>query len=146
MIVGEAPGEDEDSIGEPFVGRSGKLLNKLLTEANISREVIYITNSVRCRPPHNRLPSPEEISACKIWLWREIQLIQPKVIMPLGHVPSTLLLKKSLTMGKMKGNVYELDYCKAKLMPWYHPSYLLRQGSKLDEDTVKWFRKVKENL
>jgi uracil-DNA glycosylase len=156
LIVGEAPGADEDLEGEPFVGRSGQLLTKLLADAGIERSATYVSNAVKCRPPGNRTPSPEEIAVCKIWLWREIQqLSNLKVILPLGAIPTGLLLKlKSTTMSHLVGRTFKMDFTKAKIMPWYHPSYLLRrnkptkdnEGVKLIDRTIAWFKTIKESL
>jgi uracil-DNA glycosylase family 4 len=155
MIVGEGPGEDEDIEGEPFVGRSGQLLRKLLNDANIEPASCYITNSVRCRPPNNRKPSSEEINACKIWLWREIQMIKPIVILTLGGTSSALLLKQNnCKMKNVIGKRHQVDYINSVIMPWYHPSYLLRvnkpmagrEGKKLIEQTVDWFKLIKESI
>jgi uracil-DNA glycosylase family 4 len=156
FIVGEAPGEDEDLEGEPFVGRSGQLLTKLLTEAGIDRKDVYISNSVKCRPPGNRKPSQLEINTCKVWLWKEIKALHNlKVIVTLGAVPTGLLLKlNSVVMGRVINKSFTMEYTKAKIMPWYHPSYLLRRnkptqgdsGVKLIERTVHWLKYVKEQL
>lgn len=153
LIIGESPGADEDLEGEPFVGRSGQLLNKLLGEAGISRDSIYITNTVKCRPPGNRMPTSEEIAICKTWLWKEIKAMSNlKVIATLGAVSTGLLLKlKCITMAKLIGKAFTMDYTKAKIMPWYHPSYLLRRnkptdGPKLIQQTMYWLKTVKEQL
>jgi uracil-DNA glycosylase family 4 len=156
LIVGEAPGADEDLEGEPFVGRSGQLLTKLLKDAGIDRSSTYVSNAVKCRPPGNRTPSLEEIAVCKIWLWREMQqLSNLKVILPLGAIPTGLLLKlKNVTMGNLVGRTFKMEYTKAKIMPWYHPSFLLRrnkptkdtEGVKLIDRTVAWFKTIKESL
>lgn len=146
MIIGEAPGYDEDLVGEPFIGQCGQLLTKLLTAAGISREDAYITNTVKCRPPGNSKPSPAYIAACKPWLWGEIQEVSPKVILPLGKVPTQLLLKlkASFKMGDVIGKEHAVTYTEAVIMPWYHPSYLLRQGKTADKDTIDFFKKIKE--
>lgn len=147
MLVGEAPGADEDIEGVPFVGQSGELLNKFLQAAGISREGVYITNAVKCRPKNNTVPDATTIAACKRWLWEELKLIQPQVVVPLGKVAAALLLKlKNFTMKSILGKTYKVEYIKAVILPWYHPSYLLRQGSGLDEDTVIFFKKIKELL
>jgi uracil-DNA glycosylase len=149
LIVGEAPGQDEDIEGEPFVGRSGTLLTKLMKDAGIERSSVYITNTVKCRPPNNRQPSPVEITICKRWLWKEIQqLTLLKVIATLGRVPTALLLQMKIPMlGAMVGNEYNVEYTTAKIMPWYHPSYILRKNrASLLEKTVKWLKSVKEKI
>lgn len=148
MIVGEAPGFDEDKKGEPFVGLCGQLLNKLLEKAGIQRKDVYITNLVKCRPPVNRNPLPEEIQNCKPWLWAEIQKIKPAAILTLGKFSSCTLLKKktTTTMKSIISQFHEVDYMDSLVAPWYHPSYLLRNGKKLDQMTVDWFVKVKEKV
>jgi uracil-DNA glycosylase len=155
LVCGEASGADEDIEGEPFVGRSGQLLTKLLKDAGISRTDIYISNAVKCRPPNNRVPTQEELDTCKIWLWKEIQLLQNlKVILTLGATPTALLLKlNNIVMSTLIGRSFTVSYTKAKLIPWYHPSFLLRRNKpvngnedKLIERTVACFIKIKEQL
>jgi uracil-DNA glycosylase family 4 len=149
LIVGESPGQDEDIEGEPFVGRSGTLLTKLMKDAGIERSSVYITNTVKCRPPNNRAPSPVEITICKRWLWKEIQQLPLlKVIATLGRVPTALLLQLKIPiLGAMVGHEYTMDYTNAKIMPWYHPSYLLRRNrATLLEQTVTWLKSVKEKI
>jgi uracil-DNA glycosylase len=131
LIVGECPGADEDLEGEPFVGRSGVLLNKLLSEAKINRSDIYISNAVKCRPPNNRKPLQDELDVCKIWLWKEIQMLSNlKIILTLGATPTSLLLKlKNITMSDLVGRMFTVKYTSARIIPWYHPSYLLRKNN-----------------
>jgi uracil-DNA glycosylase family 4 len=151
LIVGEAPGQDEDLEGEPFVGRSGQLLRKLLKAAGINYKDVYITNTVKCRPPANRTPNVDEVKICKIWLWKEIQLSKAKVILPLGAVAIGLLLKiNNFRMKDIVGKSFQVDYTTAELMPWYHPSYILRrntageqQDMKLLDQTINWFKVIK---
>ena len=133
MIIGEAPGADEDLLGEPFVGRCGDLLTKMLDECDINRDNIYITNVVKCRPvigKKNRTPTSEEISTCKRWLWNEMKLAQPKVILTLGKTPTGLLLKlkKTFKLADYINNQHELPYLQSSIVPCYHPSYLMQTG------------------
>lgn len=148
FIVGEAPGFEEDLEGVGFVGRSGQLLRKLLLEAGINPEKSFITNSVKCRPSNNRTPTVEEITICKYWLWQELKNISPQVVLPLGKVAITLLLKlkPAFRVKDVVGHTYNMIYSPAKFMPWYHPSYLLRQGNALDKKTIDWFKQIKEQL
>ena len=135
MIIGEGPGEKEDLSGKPFIGRSGKLLTELLTEAELNRETdTYITNTVKCRPPKNRTPYPSEIEACNSYLIRQIQLIKPKILLLLGAPSLKTILDKKLAITKVRGQWFKatVDYMKNDLliMPLFHPSYLLRFASK----------------
>lgn len=146
MIVGEAPGADEDLLGRPFCGRCGKLLDKLLLQAGIKRDDVFVTNTVKCRPPGNRTPTKDEISTCKKWLWEEIQVVKPPVIITLGKTPTCLLLKlrNTITLGDYVGKGWCPEYLAGStIYPWYHPSYLLRKGGTLDKDTVEFFRRIK---
>ncbi len=148
LIIGEAPGKDEDIMGEPFVGRSGQLLNTLLKSASIDRNNIYISNTVKCNTPNNRKPSQNEIDTCKVWLWKEIKnLPELKVIAPLGAVATSLLLRKTnIPMKSVINNMFRVHWDKAlAIMPWYHPSYLLRRNNqKLINETVQRFQQIKE--
>lgn len=133
MIIGEAPGADEDLLGEPFVGRCGDLLTKMLDECEIARDNIYITNVVKCRPvsgKRNRAPAADEIQACKRWLWNEMNLIQPKAIITLGKTPTGLILKlkKTFKLGDYINSQHELPYLQSSVVPCYHPSYLMQTG------------------
>lgn len=144
MFVGEGPGENEDLQGLPFVGRSGELLTQLINESGWSREDVYISNIVKCRPPKNRDPQPDEIEACKPFLFRQIQIVQPKVIITLGKQASNLLLDNKEPMYKMRGNTYELYG--AKVIPTYHPSYILRGNTKALEFMREDFARALINL
>jgi DNA polymerase len=147
MVVGEAPGADEDKQGEPFVGRAGQLLNKMLAAINFPREEVFIANILKSRPPGNRDPQPEEIAACEPYLWKQIDIIKPKMILCAGRVAGINLLKNGIdTLAKLRGNVY--DFRGAKVMVTYHPAALLRnpnwkQGAW--EDLQK-FRKLYDEL
>lgn len=146
VVVGEAPGGDEDLLGEPFVGQAGQLLNKLLKGAGIERDSVYITNTVKCRPKGNATPTDTPIQACKPWLWKELQVIKPKVVLTLGKISTRLLLRlgTSFRMKDVIGQVYDVEYMESKIMSWYHPSYLLHRGLSWDQDTVDFLVKVKE--
>jgi uracil-DNA glycosylase family 4 len=127
MFVGEAPGRDEDLQGEPFVGRSGKLLDKLvLEEMGLTREQFYITNTVLCRPPNNRDPQPNEIAACRPYLEQRLGIMKPKVIVTLGNFATKLLLNTTEGITKVRGRTY--PYGDATLVPTYHPSAALQGG------------------
>ena len=128
MLVGEAPGANEDKQGEPFVGRAGLLLTKILKAINLERDEIYIGNIIKCRPPNNRNPENDEIKACYPFLERQIKTIKPKVICTLGSFASQTLLKTKTPISKLRGKFY--DYNGIKLMPTYHPAYLLRDPNK----------------
>jgi DNA polymerase len=132
MLVGEAPGADEDAQGEPFVGPSGQLLNKMLKAARIDRSRVWTTNVCRCRPPKNRTPLPAEVQACKVWLWREFKLVDPIVIIALGGTASRLLLRagEDFRMGPVVGKSFPQSYMRPGgiVVPIYHPSFLLQRG------------------
>ena len=124
MFIGEAPGKDEDEQGEPFVGRAGKLLTDIIKAMKLTRNDVYIANIVKCRPPENRNPEPDEIEQCRPFLVRQVELIQPKVIVALGRYGLQGLTGKSYSITAVRGQW--LDYNGIRLMPTYHPSYLLR--------------------
>ena len=124
MFVGEAPGASEDEQGEPFVGAAGKLLTRILGAINFSRDDVYITNILKCRPPNNRDPLPEEVQACDTILKEQIHLVQPRLICALGRVAAQALLKTKSSIRDLRGQFH--DYQKMKLLVTYHPSGLLR--------------------
>ncbi len=124
LFVGEAPGADEDKQGEPFVGRAGQLLNDIITACRMKREDIYICNVLRCRPPGNRLPSPEEAGNCREYLDSQIALVNPDYIVCWGSTAAKNLLASDAPIGKLRGQFYQ--YGRAKVICTYHPSYLLR--------------------
>ena len=141
-VLGEAPGADEDRIGEPFVGAAGQLLNKILAACSLSREEVYILNVLKCRPPGNRNPAPDEAQKCRQFLDRQLQLIQPDFICCLGAVAAQNLLKTTLPIGKMRGELH--DYQGIKVLCTYHPAYLLRNPSakRLAWDDMKLLMKA----
>src|SRR5487761_2777765 len=122
-FMGEAPGADEDAQGEPFVGRAGQLLNKMLVAVNFTREEVYIANILKSRPPNNRDPKPDEVEACEPYLWKQIAIIKPKLVLCLGRIAGTNLLKITETLGKMRGQPYE--FCGIPVIVTYHPAALL---------------------
>ena len=124
LFIGEAPGADEDAQGEPFVGRAGQLMNDIITACRMKREDIYICNVLRCRPPGNRLPSPEEAGNCREYLDGQIALVNPEYIVCWGSTAAKNLLASEETIGKLRGRFFE--YGRAKVLCTYHPSYLLR--------------------
>jgi DNA polymerase len=127
MFVGEAPGRDEDLQGEPFVGRSGKLLDRLLLEElGIDRSTVYIANVVKCRPPDNRDPKPDEIAACRPYLSSQLDLIGPRVVVTLGNFATKLLLETDVGITRLRGQSYPMGSW--QLVPTYHPAAALRSG------------------
>lgn len=124
MFIGEGPGADEDEQGRPFVGRAGQLLDKMIAAMKLKREDVYIANIVKCRPPGNRAPKPLEIDTCTQFLERQIRAIKPKFICALGTIAAQYLLKTDKPISVMRGKFHERDG--AKLLPTYHPAYLLR--------------------
>lgn len=127
MFVGEAPGEEEDKRGEPFVGRAGQLLTKIIEAIGLSRQQVYIANVIKCRPPDNRNPEPDEVAACEPYLFRQIDVIQPAVIVPLGKFAAQCLLKTTDPITRLRGRRF--DYRGTTLIPTFHPAYLLRNPS-----------------
>ncbi|WP_242466232.1 uracil-DNA glycosylase [Chromatium okenii] len=126
MLIGEAPGADEDRLGEPFVGRAGKLLTSMVTALGLTREQVYIANVLKCRPPDNRNPKPEEAAQCAGFLNQQIALVQPRVIVALGAIAAQHLLHTSETIGKLRGQWWQLEPAGIPLRATYHPAYLLR--------------------
>ena len=127
MFVGEAPGRDEDAQGIPFVGRAGQKLTQIIEAIGLTREDVYIANVIKCRPPENRNPEPDEVEKCEPFLFRQIDTIKPKVIVALGTFAARSLLKTDAPISRLRGRVYE--YRGAQLIPTFHPAYLLRNPS-----------------
>ncbi|HEV7574181.1 MAG TPA: uracil-DNA glycosylase [Thermoanaerobaculia bacterium] len=127
MFIGEAPGRHEDEKGEPFVGRAGQLLTDIIKAMKLTRDDVYIANVVKCRPPENRNPDPEELDACRPYIRRQVEIIQPKVIVTLGKFALQSLTEKSYGITAARGQW--LEYNGVKVMPTYHPAYLLRTPS-----------------
>lgn len=150
VFVGEAPGADEDRQGIPFVGRAGKLLTDIIEKGmKISRDDVFICNVLKCRPPNNRTPNPQEIGCCKPYLWRQLEIISPEVIIALGAPASQTLLETRDSIGRLRGRFHDLPILGAdgnqrviKVMPTYHPAYLLRNPS----DKKKVWEDIKQVL
>ena len=124
MFIGEAPGRDEDLKGEPFVGKAGQLLTDIIKAMKLTRDDVYIANVIKCRPPENRNPEPDELDACRPFIRRQVEMIKPKVIVTLGKFGLQSLTEKSYGISAVRGQW--LEYNGIKLMPTYHPAYLLR--------------------
>lgn len=127
LFVGEAPGADEDAQGEPFVGRAGKLLNAMLQAIHLPRETIYIANVLKCRPPDNRNPAPQEMACCAHFLQQQIALLNPQIIVALGTIAAQHLLATDTPIGKLRGKCW--TYGQIPLIATYHPAYLLRRAT-----------------
>lgn len=143
MLVGEAPGAKEDESGRPFVGPAGRILNKILEEVGIRREDVYITGVVKCRPPQNRLPKREEVAACVPFLAKQIEILQPKIIVCLGSLAAKTIIDPKTKISEVRGKWVEKNG--RKIMPTYHPASVFHDQEKMDairED----FRQVKEAL
>lgn len=124
MLVGEAPGEEEDLQGQPFVGKAGQLLTRILKAMGLERNDVYIANILKCRPPQNRNPQPDEIETCQPFLRKQVEIIHPKVVCALGTFAAQTLLQTDEKISRLRGRFH--DYYGVKLMPTYHPAYLLR--------------------
>jgi len=148
MFVGEAPGADEDLQGLPFVGRAGQLLTKMIEAIGMSRETVYIANILKCRPPNNRSPLPEEITACSGFVIEQIRIMRPKVICALGKFSAQFLLKSEETISALRGRFHDLGAYgidDIKVMPTFHPAYLLRNPS---DKRLVWedLKKIRDEL
>ena len=127
LFIGEAPGAEEDRRGEPFVGRSGQLLDQMLAAIGQSRETVFIANIIKCRPPHNRDPRPEEAAACRSYLERQIAIVKPRIIIAVGKISAQNLLGTDSPVGRMRGKRH--SFGGVPLVVTYHPAYLLRSPS-----------------
>lgn len=127
MIVGEAPGAEEDRQGQPFVGRAGQLLTNMLLAIGLDRQQVYIANILKCRPPGNRNPQPQEIAECSNYLNRQISLVQPHLILSVGGVSANNLLQTDQPVGRLRGSLHQYPQTNTDLMVTYHPAYLLRR-------------------
>lgn len=137
VIVGEAPGEDEDTSGRPFIGRAGQLLTDILEKGGgIPRSSLYITNTIKCRPPGNRNPSAEEISSCREYLEAQLLLLHPDIVVTMGNIPTKALLDTKEGITKLRGVWH--DWRGIKLFPMFHPSYLLRTEGQRGENSPKY--------
>lgn len=135
VVIGEGPGADEDAQGKPFVGRAGQLLTRMLESVKLSRDEVYITNAVKCRPPGNRNPEADELAACAPFLAAQLGVIQPRVVLALGSVASQALLRTKEPIGKLRGRVHA--YGSAVLVPTFHPAFLLRNPGQ-DYKRMAW--------
>ncbi len=129
LVIGEAPGADEDQQGEPFVGRAGQLLNAMLFAIGLQREQVYIANILKCRPPNNRDPAGAEVACCEPYLFRQIELIQPKLILAVGRIAAQNLLKTDTPIGKLRGQLHHYGPQRIPVVVTYHHAYLLRSPS-----------------
>jgi len=143
MFVGEAPGHDEDVQGEPFVGKAGQLLTKIIEAIGLRREDVYIANIIKCRPPGNRLPEHDEIASCQGFLFRQIDTIRPRVVVSLGGLAAQTLLNSATPITRLRGLFR--DYRGTLLMPTFHPAYLLRNPAKKRE-VWEDMQKVRDRL
>jgi DNA polymerase len=147
MIVGEAPGVDEDRAGEPFVGRAGRLLNLMLAAIGLRRDQVYIANILKCHPPGNRDPSPEEALRCEPFLLRQIELVRPLLVLSVGRISAQNLLRVATPVGRLRGQWFDLGRDKIPLAVTYHPAYLLRspeQKRLVWQDLQRVARKLRE--
>jgi uracil-DNA glycosylase len=135
VVIGEGPGADEDAQGLPFVGRAGQLLTRMLASVDLTRDEVYITNAVLCRPPNNRNPEAEELAACAPFLAEKLAVIQPKVILTLGSVATQAMLRTKEPIGKLRGRLHQ--YGDAVLVPTFHPAFLLRNPGQ-DYKRMAW--------
>jgi DNA polymerase len=136
VFVGEGPGEDEDRLGRPFVGRAGQLLDRMIVAMGLQRAEVFIANVVKCRPPGNRDPLPDEIAACRPYLHAQLDLIRPQVICALGKFSAQTLLETKEPISKLRGQFRE--YRGTPLMPTFHPSYLLRGPERSPDKELVW--------
>lgn len=143
LFAGEAPGRDEDLKGEPFVGRAGRLLTKIIEAMGLRRSDVYICNVNKCRPPGNRNPEPEEISACKPFLLRQVEIVSPRIICALGSFAARTLLETDVRISSLRGRFH--DFNGIPLMPTYHPSFLLRNPN-AKKDVWSDMRMIMEHL
>jgi DNA polymerase len=126
MVIGEAPGAEEDKRGEPFVGRAGQLLDSMLAAIGLDRQQVYIANILKCRPPSNRDPKPEEVACCAPYLQRQIELVAPDLILAVGRIAAQNLLRVDTPIGRMRGQTFEYGSRRIPVVVTYHPAYLLR--------------------
>ncbi len=146
LIIGEAPGADEDRLGEPFVGRAGQLLTSMLRAMGLAREEVFIANILKCRPPNNRDPQANEINSCSSYLRQQIELIQPKIILVVGRIAAQSLLNVDTPIGKMRGKKFTYQDTNIPVVATYHPAYLLRspQQKRSAWEDLKFALKIKK--
>ena len=143
VFIGEAPGADEDRLGEPFVGKAGELLTKMLAAIDLQRSSVYICNILKCRPPQNRDPLPDEIAACKPYLIKQLQLLQPKIIVCLGRFAAQVLLETTDSLSRLRGQVHRYNESEVHIL--YHPAALLRNPS-LKRDAWEDLKRIRRSL
>jgi DNA polymerase len=143
MFIGEAPGHDEDVQGIPFVGRAGQLLTRIIEAIGLRRDDVYIANVIKCRPPENRNPEPDEVESCEPFLFRQVLVVKPRVIVALGTFAAQTLLRTKDPISRLRGRVYE--YGAASLVPTFHPAYLLRSPER-KRDVWEDMKKVRDLL
>ncbi len=143
MFVGEAPGRDEDRQGEPFVGRAGQLLTKIIESIGLTRDQVYIANVIKCRPPQNRNPELDEVQTCEPFLFQQLDVIRPRVVVALGAFAVRTLLRSEQSISRLRGQVF--DYRGAKLVPTFHPAFLLRSPDR-KRDVWEDMKKVRALL
>jgi uracil-DNA glycosylase family 4 len=144
VVIGEAPGFNEDRQGEPFVGRAGQLLNAMLETIGFPRESVYIANILKCRPPNNRDPQPEEVHLCTPFLSKQIALLNPKLLLAVGRIAAQFLLNSKIALGQLRGKIHSFNHI--PLIVTYHPAYLLRSPkdkSKAYQDLLLTYRTIK---
>jgi DNA polymerase len=129
MIIGEAPGREEDEVGRPFIGRAGKLLNEFLKSIGLNRDLVFIVNTIKCRPPENRDPEIVEINACSDYLDQQINIIKPKVLVLLGKIAANRLLGEDIPMSELRLKKFFIDKYDIPIIVFYHPAYILRSPS-----------------
>lgn len=144
LVVGEAPGADEDLRGEPFVGRAGGLLNAMLRGIGLAREQVFIANVLKCRPPNNRDPAPAEVQQCLPFLERQIALLKPRIMLAVGRIAAQNLLATDTPIGKLRGHVHRFGSARIPLVVTYHPAYLLRSPTEKRKawEDLKFARRV----
>lgn len=144
LVVGEAPGADEDRQGEPFVGRAGGLLNSMLRGIGLAREQVFIANVLKCRPPNNRDPAPAEVEQCLPFLERQIALLKPRIMLAVGRIAAQNLLATDTPIGKLRGQVHRFGSARIPLVVTYHPAYLLRSPTEKRKawEDLKFARRV----
>ncbi|MBI3949789.1 MAG: uracil-DNA glycosylase [Acidobacteria bacterium] len=143
MFVGEGPGADEDATGRPFVGRAGQLLDRMIDAIGLKREDCFIANIVKCRPPLNREPEPDEVTTCEPFLYRQINVIKPKLVVALGAVAAKTLLRTNAPISKLRGRFF--DFRGTKLLPTFHPAFLLRSPN-MKKEAWEDLKKVRDFL
>jgi uracil-DNA glycosylase family 4 len=144
LVVGEAPGADEDRQGEPFVGRAGALLNSMLRGIGLAREQVFIANVLKCRPPNNRDPAPDEVEQCLPYLQRQIALLKPRIMLAVGRIAAQNLLATDTPIGKLRGHVHHFGPARIPLVVTYHPAYLLRSPTEKRKawEDLKFARRI----